>query len=569
MILDNHRSEAGNSAESNGLWYTSAYSESAWINDWVVLANRYKGVATVVGADLRNEPHNATSAGSCWGCGSTPNDWRLAAERGGNAVLAANPNWLIFVEGTDCYNGDCDWWGGNLEGAKSFPVTLNLSGRLVYSAHDYGPHEYGQSWFTGSTTSSSLDALWTKFWAYLSLNGTAPVWVGEFGTTNNASDISNSARGSQGQWFQSLVSFLKANPNISWTYWALNGEDTYGILDSQYDSTPASAAKQMALASIQSSGGVAPSCQSAPGTPGSLVASSSSSSQINVSWSPATASPGCNVSYNVYGSETQNFSVSTSSLIASGLPSNAYSAVGLASNTTYYFAVTALDSAGQSAPSSEQFATTKVATTNPPTPPSALHAVATSANAITLSWQPSSSSGVAYNVYRGQSAKFTPSASSRIATGVIGSTYANGGLTVATSYYYFVTAVASGESDPSNEASTTTLSNSAGSSCHVVYTVNSQWNNGFNVGITIQNTGSVALSSVDISLDLERFPICFSSLELKPGFERSKCRIDKRKLERIDRTGSNSQRHWLERQLQRQRSNPYYFLLEWEYVSLG
>src|SRR3954467_1249262 len=41
IILDNHRSEAGNSAEANGLWYTSAYPESAWINDWKTLANRY------------------------------------------------------------------------------------------------------------------------------------------------------------------------------------------------------------------------------------------------------------------------------------------------------------------------------------------------------------------------------------------------------------------------------------------------------------------------------------------------------------------------------------------------
>src|SRR5437879_9810149 len=41
VILDNHRSEAGNSAEANGLWYTSAYPESAWINDWKTLVNRY------------------------------------------------------------------------------------------------------------------------------------------------------------------------------------------------------------------------------------------------------------------------------------------------------------------------------------------------------------------------------------------------------------------------------------------------------------------------------------------------------------------------------------------------
>ena len=41
VILDNHRSEAGETAEANGLWYTSAYSSSAWVNDWATLARRY------------------------------------------------------------------------------------------------------------------------------------------------------------------------------------------------------------------------------------------------------------------------------------------------------------------------------------------------------------------------------------------------------------------------------------------------------------------------------------------------------------------------------------------------
>jgi endoglucanase len=34
IILDNHRSEAGETAEANGLWYTDAYPESARISDW-------------------------------------------------------------------------------------------------------------------------------------------------------------------------------------------------------------------------------------------------------------------------------------------------------------------------------------------------------------------------------------------------------------------------------------------------------------------------------------------------------------------------------------------------------
>jgi len=56
---------------------------------------------------------------------------------------------------------------------------------------------------------------------------------------------------SQGQWFSALVGYLKSNPQISWTYWALNGEDSYGLLDGNYDPTPASAAKQSPLQGIQ------------------------------------------------------------------------------------------------------------------------------------------------------------------------------------------------------------------------------------------------------------------------------------------------------------------------------
>jgi endoglucanase len=251
VVLDNHRSEAGNSAESSGLWYTSSFPESAWINDWVALTNRYLNNTTVIGMDLRNEPHNATSGGSCWGCGTNTNDWRLAAERAGNAILGVNPHLLIFVEGTDCFNGDCDWWGGNLQGVAQFPVTLNVANQLVYSAHDYGPSLFQQPWFNSSTTAATLQAHWVKDFAFIYNAKTAPVWVGEFGTGNGATDVQDTTAGSEGQWFSDLVQFLSANPAMSWTYWALNGEDSFAILDSNYDATPVSAAKQQLLASIQ------------------------------------------------------------------------------------------------------------------------------------------------------------------------------------------------------------------------------------------------------------------------------------------------------------------------------
>ena len=357
IILDNHRSEAGNSAEANGLWYTPQYPESAWIHDWISLSQRYLNNTTVIGVDLRNEPHNDQSGGSCWGCGLTAYDWRLAAERGGNAVLAINHSLLIFVEGTDCYNNDCDWWGGNLEGAQTYPVNLNVAHQLVYSAHDYGPNLYQQPWFNNNTTYQSLVGVWTRFWAYLSLNNIAPVWVGEFGTTNNAGDIESNVPGSQGQWFQSIVTFLQNNSQLDWTYWALNGEDSYSLLDSNYDSTPVSSLKQQLLATIQFGGGGG-HCQTAPPAPANLTATAISSSQINLNWNAVTPPPGCTVTYNLYSSRFPNFTPSQATRIATGLSTTSFSNTGLLPSTTYYYIVRAADSVGESGNSDRASATT-------------------------------------------------------------------------------------------------------------------------------------------------------------------------------------------------------------------
>ena len=62
-----------------------------------MLATRYKNQTNVIGADLKNEPHGRAS----WGTNDEATDWRLAAQRAGNAILAINPNWLIVVEGVE------------------------------------------------------------------------------------------------------------------------------------------------------------------------------------------------------------------------------------------------------------------------------------------------------------------------------------------------------------------------------------------------------------------------------------------------------------------------------------
>ena len=231
VLLDRHRPDSG---AQSPLWYTGAYSESRWISDWTMLAQHYKGNTTVIGADLHNEPHSIQGGGgACWGCGDTATDWRLAAERAGNAVLAANPDWLIVVEGVDCVSGtgdpQCGWWGGNLSGAKQFPVRLSKPDKLVYSAHEYATSVFAQKWFSDPAFPANLPALWDHFFGYLHKQNIAPVLLGEFGST--LADPRDKV------WLQELMKYSGTGTSgMSFTYWSWNPNsgDTGGILNDDW-----------------------------------------------------------------------------------------------------------------------------------------------------------------------------------------------------------------------------------------------------------------------------------------------------------------------------------------------
>ena len=91
IILDNH-SRAANGYMNEELWYTDAYPESKWISDWVMMANRYKNSANVVGFDLDNEPHGSAT----WGEGTASTNWDAAAVRCGQAILAVKSSALLL-----------------------------------------------------------------------------------------------------------------------------------------------------------------------------------------------------------------------------------------------------------------------------------------------------------------------------------------------------------------------------------------------------------------------------------------------------------------------------------------
>ena len=265
VILDRHRPSASGQSE---LWYTPDVPESQWIQDWVMLAQHYAGNPTVIGADLHNEPHGSAT----WGDDNPRTDWRLAAERAGNAILAANPDWLILVEGIEHLGNDWYWWGGNLEGAQQFPVRLSQTDKLVYSTHDYGPGVYHQPWFSAPDFPANLPALWDQHWAYLARTSAAPVLVGEFGGRSVGMDT-------EGVWQHSLLTFLRDN-GLSYAYWSWNPDsgDTGGILQddwttlnaqklamlSQYDASPEQPVAASSEPETQAQAAPAPEAQAAP-----------------------------------------------------------------------------------------------------------------------------------------------------------------------------------------------------------------------------------------------------------------------------------------------------------------
>lgn len=290
IILDDQRSAAaparpgsasGVSTLNEPLWYTSAYPQSRWIADWEMLARRYLGNTTVVGFDLRNEPHTNQPGlpqgqgygwglkaylqqGATWGpyrgLDDPKTDWRLAAEKAGNAVLKINNSLLIIVEGLQLYPAagqphgvNSYWWGGILQQVRRYPVVLTEKHQLVYSPHEYGPNKFPYySWFQHLTYAglvAKFDSQWAFLLRYRRAPFAAPIFIGETGTCTDhpwclRAGLPSSVRSDkricrpgtrmaappcrrvaqeQGLWLRFLVRFLRIHNRVGWSLWALNG----------------------------------------------------------------------------------------------------------------------------------------------------------------------------------------------------------------------------------------------------------------------------------------------------------------------------------------------------------
>ncbi len=254
-MIDIHSPHSDNSGHNYELWYGKAgVTTEVWIDTLVWLADKYKNDDTIIGYDLKNEPHgkrayDATCPDNIakWDGTTDENNWAYAATTCANAILEVNPNALIFIEGVEQYpktekgytydtpdiwgaTGDASpwhgaWWGGNLRGVRDYPIIPDSgTSQIVYSPHDYGPSVYAQTWFDKDfTTQTLLDDYWYDTWAYIVEEDIAPLLIGEWGGHMD---------GDKNQKWMELLRDYMIEHHINHTFWCLNPNsgDTGGLL---------------------------------------------------------------------------------------------------------------------------------------------------------------------------------------------------------------------------------------------------------------------------------------------------------------------------------------------------
>jgi len=215
------------------IYNNQAYTKENWLRDLTFVAKRYANLSHFFGIDIFNEPNGKVR----WSSGD-PNMtdpayfWKAAAELASAAILAANPNLLIFVQGI---NGNYDGrensnlsmnWAEDFQPQAYQPLNIP-NNKLVLTPHTYGPDVYPKTSFNDPNFPANLAGNWDTLFGQFHPTHTVVIgeWGGKYGNgTGGQKDV---------VWQNAFVDYLISKNMRNSFYWCYspNSGDTGGILD--------------------------------------------------------------------------------------------------------------------------------------------------------------------------------------------------------------------------------------------------------------------------------------------------------------------------------------------------
>lgn len=314
------------------------------------------------------------------------NEWNSSAQEcatmNGVGFTITSANFNLPTNGapatyTSIYRG-CHW--GTCTSSNPFPIQESNIASATTSVNIVQPSGYNNDaaydiWFNQTSTTSGQPN-GTEVMIWLNHDGSVQPFGSEVATTTINGAQYEVWTGNQSSW--KVVSYVAVNPvtavaNLNLLPFFSDAvsrgslQPSWWLIDVEYGFEIWTGGQGLAMsgfsvsAAAGTSGGGA-SCSTVPSAPSGVRGTAASSSVINVSWTADTAPANCSISsYNVYRSITPGFIPSSSNQIASGVTATSFSDSGLQPSTTYYYAVTAVDAAGTSAPSAQASATTAAA----------------------------------------------------------------------------------------------------------------------------------------------------------------------------------------------------------------
>lgn len=205
VIIDSHVNEGGVKCDNqaNGLWYalggvtdnTDGAGNQGTVTDvlftarWQTIARRYKGNPTVIGYDLRNEPHYGPAT---WGDGNRATDYCMMYQRIGDAIHSIEPDVLIFFSPLSDY---CTppYKQNDLTVIRPHPVVLKRPRKLVATVHQYA-NEVGGNLdgapgpVNNSDSGDTAIASYNTHWGFAYNANLLPIFVGEMGGRSTTAD---------------------------------------------------------------------------------------------------------------------------------------------------------------------------------------------------------------------------------------------------------------------------------------------------------------------------------------------------------------------------------------------